>query len=565
MRAGRASLVVGGCALVAVAAFVLRARPSVAPVTPFPAVPAASSAAPAQTGLLVEVPGAGGIAFVQHLGDERMDNLLESVGSGGCVLDADGDGRMDVYLVDQGWRLGVSTAAPPSVPATNRLYRNRGDGTFEDVTARAGVGDDGFGFAALAADVDGDGDTDLFVLNEGSNRLYLNRGDGTFTDGTARSGLADERCSVAGAFFDAEGDGDLDLYVGNYVAFDPIYRLHYAPDNFPGPLAYTAQDDALYLNRGDGTFEDVSATSGIAVRPGRAMGVSALDYDGDGRTDLFVANDASANFLFHNEGGGRFREVGSEAGVAYGAQGETTAAMAGAVGDVDEDGRPDVLVTDSAYGALYRNLGNGRFQDRARGAGIAARAASFPHWGGGLFDLDLDGHLDVFMVGGDMHHRTGRSNLLLLGKGDGTFEDGRSLAPEALAAERPGRGALVADFDDDGDLDALITHVAEAVVLLRNQGVSGRHGSTLALTARPPGRCAVGALVTVEVGARRRTWRCELPTGYLAQQDPRLHVGLGEAGSIDRVEVRWPDGAVESWRGLAAGRVHRLSQGAGTP
>lgn len=579
MSAGRLPLLVGGGALVAAAALLLRGgcAPSASPTgtgAPAPAAPAAALLAardggPAAEGgagaLLAEVPGAGGLAFTHHLSDGRMDTLLESVGSGACVLDADGDGRMDVYLVDMGWRRGVSKGEPPAALPGNRLFRGRGDGTFEDVTERAGVGDTGFGFGALAADVDRDGDTDLYVLNDGPNRLYRNRGDGTFEDATERSGLGDPRCSVAGAFFDLEGDGDLDLYVGNYVAFDPVYTLHYAPDGFPGPLAYAAQPDALYENQGDGTFRDVTAAAGAAVPPGRAMGVTALDADGDGRTDLFVANDASANFLFLNRGGGRLEEVGVEHGVAFGAQGETTAAMAGAAGDVDGDGWADLLVTDSAFGALYRNRGRGRFEDRARGAGVAAALASWPHWGAALVDLDQDGALDLFAVGGDLHHRTGRPNLLLLGRGDGTFADGTDLAGAALRAERPGRGLLVLDPDDDGDLDLVVTHVAEPPVLLRNAGRPGRHGITLSLEASPRGRSAVGAVLTAVAGGRTQVRRLELPTSYLAQHDPRVHLGLGAATSVERLEVRWADGSVDTWRGLEADRAHTLRQGGGRP
>jgi hypothetical protein len=510
-----------------------------------------------------DVTEATGIRFVQHVGDGLMNNIVESVGSGGCLLDADGDGRLDVYLVDQGWKEGVSDPPAPAFRPTNRLFHNRGDGTFEDVTARAGVGDDGFGISVAAADYDNDGDVDLYVLNDGPNRLYRNRGDGTFEDVTAAAGVGCDLCSVAGTFFDADGDGLLDLYVGNYLTFDPSYKLHYAPDVYPGPLAFNAQADVYYHNQGDGTFVDRTAGSGFDVLPGRAMGVVATDFDGDGRTDVFVANDASANFLFHNEGGGRFREVGLESGVAFGFHGEATAAMAAAIGDVDGDGLPDMHVTDAAYGSLYRNLGGLRFQDLIRVSGIAPISGQWVSWGGGFLDYDLDGDLDLFLVDGDLHHPTGRPDLLLENRGADGFVDASAGAGAYFRAELLGRGGLIGDLDDDGQLDVVVTTIGDRAVVLRNRGEPGRHWVTLALEGRTANRDAFGATVVVEAGGK--TYRRVLcaPACYVGQGDKRLHFGLGDANEVTRLEVTWPGGAHAVFEHVPVDRIHRVVEGEG--
>jgi hypothetical protein len=516
-------------------------------------------------GLLRDATARSGLTHVHHVGDGKLDNLVEAVGAGGCVLDVDGDGRLDVYLVDQGWHRDVSTGPASDVTARSALFRNVGDGRFEDVTEKAGVGDPGFAFGAIAGDVDGDGRTDLYVYGLGPNRLYRNVGDGRFEDVTAKAGVGDPRASVAAAFLDADHDGDLDLYVGNYVTFDVEYRLHYAPDGFPGPLAFAPQPDAFYRNRGDGTFEDATSASGIdRIAPGRAMGVSVLDADGDGHPDLYVANDASANFLFLNDGRGRFREAGVASGTAFGFHGEATSSMAGAVGDVDGDGRPDLLVTDGAFGSLYRNLGGGTFQDRVRAAGFAQHASAWAHWGAVLGDFDADGALDVFAAAADLHYATGRPDLLLRNRGDGTFEDLAEQGGPYFRRETVSRAALALDADDDGRLDLLVTRVGAGPVFLRNAGVPGRHGVTIALVGAPPAQDAVGARVVVEAGGRRTERVHQLATGYLGQHDPREHFGLGTAAKVDRLEVTWPDGTVTTRTDLAADRVHRIEQGGPT-
>lgn len=512
--------------------------------------PAAGQApAAAASGFFEDVTARSGLSAEHRTPDGRMDDLLESVGAGAIALDFDGDGRLDIYFPLQG---------------ANRLYRNLGGMRFEDVTARAGVGHEGHGFSAAAADHDGDGDVDLFVFNRGPNVLYRNKGDGTFEDVTERAGIAGTACSVAGTLFDADGDGLLDLYVGNYVTFDPSYKLHYAPDAFPGPLAFAAEDDVLYRNKGDGTFENVTAKSGLDLLPGRAMGVVATDFNGDGRTDVFVANDASANFLLLGEEGVRFREAATEAAVAFGFHGEATGAMAGAVGDFDLDGLPDMHVTDTRYGSLYHNLGQGRFRDRARTSGIASISGQWVSWGGGFLDYDNDGDVDLLLINGDLHHPTGRPDLLLENVGGGRFEDASTRGGPYFRRELLGRGGVLADFDDDGGIDVLLTTIDGPPVLLHNRREDAHHWIKLSLLAAKQ-RSALGAVVTLKAG--ERTWKqtLHLPSGYLAQNDPRLHFGLGTAAKVDRLEVRWPDGKVTQHAGLAVDQVHVLHESDGGP
>ncbi len=509
----------------------------------------------------LDVTAAAGLDFLHQVGDELMNNIVESLGSGAAWLDADGDRDLDLYLLNQGWLKGVS-GGPRGESAANRLYRNRGDGTFEDVTRRAGTGDTGYGYAVAVGDVDNDGDADLYVANCGANRLYVNRGDGTFRERAAEAGVDDERCSAGATFLDADGDGRLDLYVANYLVFDPDYTLHYAPDVYPGPLAYAAEGDALYRNRGDGSFEDWTTHAGIdAVPAGRAMGVVATDFDLDGRPDLFVANDASENFLFRNIGDGEFEETAVLSGAAFGFYGEATGAMAGSVGDLDNDGLPDILVTDTTYGSLYRNTEDLLFEDLVVSSGLAALSGQWVSWGGGFFDFDNDADLDALLVNGDLKHPTGRPDLLLENTGDGKFVSGEG--GDYFATARLGRGGSFADFDDDGDLDVLITNLDDAPVLLRNDWPAPGHWLRLGLVGTVGNRDGFGAIVTVE--ADGRSWRRvhHAASGYLTQNDPRLHFGLGGATRVDRLEVIWPAGSRQTFEDLEVDQPYTVTEGEG--
>ena len=510
---------------------------------------------------LRDVLAGSGIDYRHVLVDGKLDSLIESVGLGVLTFDYDGDGQQDIYFVDQGWREGVTDGAAPKNARGNRLYRNLGNMRFADVTEAAGVGDTGYGFMAIAADLDDDGDQDLYVLNDGPNVLYTNDGDGTFTDTTTAAGVGGDACSVGGAVIDADGDGRLDLYVGNYVTFDPSYKLHYSPDVFPGPLAFEPQADVLYVNKGDGTFTDGTKRAGLDIPAARAMGVSVIDANGDGRLDLYVANDATANFLFVAQGDGRFAEVAAQSGVAYGVQGEATAAMAAAVGDVDNDGKADMHVSDSGYGSLFHNAGNGLFVDRVIASGIAAPSGSWASWGGGFLDYDLDGALDLYLANGDLHRATGRPDLLFHGRGDTHFDDESTAAGAWFRAERMGRGAALADLDSDGRMDVVVCHIHDAPALLHGRAPVGRHFVTLDLRAKPGNANSYGARVTVTAGERTHAETHVPRCGYLGQGDPRMLIGLGDATRVDRVEIVWPDGETQTFEGLDADRVYVVPQG----
>lgn len=508
----------------------------------------------------LDVTEAAGLDFVHEVGDGYMDNIIESLGSGAAWLDADGDGDLDIYLVNQRWLEGVSSAPRSNSKPSNRFYLNAGNGTFQDATEYARVGDSGYGYAAAAADIDNDGDQDLYVANCGENRLYVNRGNGVFDEVSRKAGVADSRCSAGATFLDADGDGFLDLYVANYLVFDPDYRINYAPDVYPGPLAYEAQADALYRNQGDGTFADASASLGIDVTPGRAMGVVSADFDLDGKPDIFVANDASQNYLFRG-GSASFAESAVEMGAAFGFYGEMTGAMAGSVGDIDGDGLLDILVTDTTHGSLYRNTGDALFEDTVVSSGLAPISGQWVSWGGGFFDFDNDGDLDVLQVNGDLKHPTGRTDLLLENLGEGSLEvaDGGPY----FSQERLGRGGCFADFDNDGDVDVLITNLGDRPVLLRNELDNGNHWLVLELVATEGNRDALGARVTVRAGDGEWIRQRHAPSGYLTQSDARLHIGLGDVSEIDSVEIVWPNGESEIIEDIEVDGIRTVTQGAG--
>ena len=566
-----------------------------------PALCSADDGAPA--GVFTDVTATSGIDFVHTFGDDDMSNLVESSGYGVCLFDADGDGRLDVYLVNGTVMRGVSDPAPPSgeekEPAaaadlpTNRLYLNRtapgGDLRFEDVTAAAGVGDTGFGMGCVAGDLDGDGDRDLFVTNYGPNRAYRNDGPDEngvphFTDVTEAAGLGDPAWGMGAALLDYDGDGRLDLYVGNYVRFDPSYRAFYTTDRFPGPLAYPGSPDRLYRNRTESPdawrFEDVSEAAGIANPEGRAMGVGVSDVDGDGRPDVFVSNDAMANALFRNLGDGRFEDVAPTSGVAYSENGDATAAMGVEFGDLDGDGAPEIFVPDMSFSTLYRPEPGGLYHDRSRQWGLALAAAQYVGWSGHLIDYDLDGRLDLFMTTGDLHDIEPTEDILLHNEGGDRLVDAAAEGGEHFRQPTMGRGAAVGDLDNDGDPDLVLNVLAGPAVVLRNDqerlhpGQPGNHWLGVRLAGRPGNPDGIGAVVTVETATAdaatpgeegpptlRQLRDVRAGSGYLSCSDPRALFGLGAATEALRVSVRWPSGAVTTREHVPADRYVTVEEG----
>lgn len=524
---------------------------------------AASGAAAGDLPKFANVTQEAGIAYTHSFGDETLSNIIESTGAGCAMFDYDNDGFLDIYLLNGCYMKGLSDVRSRALDGklTNALYRNNGNGTFTDVTARAGVGDKGFGMACAAADIDNDGDLDLFVANYGSNVLYRNNGDGTFADVTEGSGLEDDRWQIGSTFLDYDNDGFVDLYVGNYLVFDPNYNLYYAPDNFPGPLAYHGQQDRLYHNNGDWTFTDVTEKAGIVAPEGRAMGVSAADLDNDGDMDIMVANDAMANSLYRNDGKGAFTDIGLESGTAFSAGGDSTSAMGMGFGDFDRNGWMDMFVPDMGYKCVYMNLGGGLFEDRAVAMGVASSCGQYISWAGEVFDYDHDAWPDVLMINGNAHKMFSEEAVLLRNIEGRRFEDVSGDSGSFFTDEKyVGRGAASGDMDNDGDVDAVILNLGGPAILLRNEGGTGNHWLGVKLVGTRSNRCGIGARVTVMTGEVSQIQDIKAGSGYLSMSDLRANFGLGSAPKADRVEVRWPNGTLQSLENVKADQYITITE-----
>ena len=427
-----------------------------------------------------------GLDFVHSIGDDDLTNIIQSDGGGAAFLDFDQDGFIDIYVCSGTWLEGVSKSEKPSEMPGNHLYRNRGNGTFEDVTKKAGVSGPWYSMGAVAGDFNNDGYPDLFISNYGPNVLLKNNDNGTFTDVTKRANVAGgNECSVGAVWFDYDNDSFLDLYVGNYLAFDPNYKYYYAPDGFPGPMAYDAQKDILYHNNGDGTFEDVTEKMGIKDIDGRAMGVGAADYDDDGFIDIFVANDHTLNYLWHNDGGKGFTDKGTMSGTAFSQAGEATVSMSVDFADYNNDGLLDLFVSDDTYCSLYENLGNGVFSDRGVSSNISMQAAQFVGWSSSFVDYDNDGDVDIFKTNGALKHLYGQEDQIFENQGNGKFKDVSLELGSYFSEEYVGRGACLGDYDNDGDLDIFIVNLNSRAVFLRNN--KGNQNNWLML--RPGRHC----------------------------------------------------------------------------
>ncbi len=482
-----------------------------------------------------------GIDFVLRNGATPEKRQIETMAGGVALFDYDGDGLLDVFFTNGATQPGLLKDSPAW---WNRLYRNRGQGVFEDVTARAGVRGEGFSMGAAVADYDNDGHADLFVAGVGRNILYRNRGDGSFEDVTTKAGIHSEPWSVSAGWFDYDGDGLLDLFVVNYVAWDPVKepicqdprsreRLHCHPDN------YTGLPNTLYHNNGDGAFTDVSAASGIGRYIGKGMGVAFADYDGDGRLDVMVTNDTQPNFLFHNEGGGRFREVGLLAGIAYNDDGRALSSMGVDFRDVDNDGRPDLFITALAHETypFYRNLGKGLFGDATYRTRIGAATVATTGWSAGIYDFNNDGRKDLFAANGDLNDAR-NLNIALAQRAGGAF-DAFAIGPPALH-----RGAAFGDFDNDGRVDAVVARIGEKPLLLRNTSVRQNHWLGLRLVGRRGNRDAIGAQAHLRTASGEQWNQVTTAVGYASSSDVRVHFGLGGETKAT-LEIRWPGGATQ--------------------
>lgn len=498
--------------------------------------------------LFSDITASAGIRFRHSNGMAKAlhPNLLQTTGSGCGLFDYDGDGRLDLYLIDGDHGKGDG----------NRLYRNEGDGTFRDVTERAGVRGHGYGMGCAAADYDGDGDVDLYVANYGPNLLFRNNGDGTFSDVTKEAGVAVPQWSTVAAFFDANGDGHLDLYVGQYVKFNENSRQLCETAGVMGgcnPAEYESEHDVLFIGNGKGGFRDGTRLAGIRDENGRALGVLVDDFDADGRPDIFVANDGSANFLFHNQGGGRFKDVGVGAGIAYGLGGRGEASMGCDSGDYDADGHLDLVIGnfEGETSAVYRNLGQGLFQYATAPAGLATPTIPVLTFGIGFLDYDNDGDLDLAQANGHVHplietvdpeapYRQARQ--LFENLGSGTFRDASAQAGPEFTALTVGRGMAFGDIDNDGDVDIVTNNNGEAAVLLRNEAHTGNHWLGVSVTGAPPTYQPMGARVIVDAGGKRLVRTVRTSYSFASANDSRVHYGLGSHAGPVSVVVEWPGG-----------------------
>lgn len=517
---------------------------------------------PANNDYYQEIIKYSGIDFIHTIGDDHLSNLVESVGGGAAFLDYDQDGYLDLYLSNGNYteNLSMNEDNPPNTSSENRLYRNRGNGTFEDVTKKARVGDRGYGMGITVGDFDNDGYPDIYVSNYGPNVLYHNNGNGTFSDVTKNAGVGGNECSVGAVWMDYDNDGFLDLYVGNYIEFDPQYTYYYAPDGFPGPMAYEGQPDVLYHNRGDGTFEDVTRAMGVFDKDGRAMGVGAADYDNDGFVDIFVSNDHMVNYLYHNEGGTKFEERGIMSGVAFNQVGEATISMSVDFADYNNDGLIDLFVSDDAYCSLYKNEGNGVFTEMSYSAGIAVACGQFVGWASSFLDYDNDSDLDLFKVNGELKHLYGQEDQLFENIGNGKFIDVSIEQGAYFQEELVGRGACFGDYDNDGDIDVYIVNLNDHGALLRNNKGNQNNWISLYLIGETSNRDGIGARVTISSGGIKQYTQKKSSSGYLSQNDPRLHFGLGDNEMVESIEVIWPSGKVQVLENIKAGQFLTIKE-----
>ncbi len=523
---------------------------------------------------------AGLTAITVYGGKDTNKFLLETTGCGVAVLDIDNDGWLDLFIVNGSVLEGFPSGQVPM----GHLYRNRRDGTFEDVTAKSGIVQTGWGQAACSGDYDNDGADDLFVTSWGQNHLYRNRGDGTFEDVTIGAGLQTKkaRWGAGCAFLDYDRDGRLDLFAANYIDFD----LASAPvpesglcryKGLPvacGPPGLTGGKNVLYRNAGNGKFEDVSERSGITRANGTyGLGVSTLDFNDDGWVDLYVANDSNPSALYLNNKDGTFKDVGIEAGCAYSQDGKPQAGMGVAVGDYDRNGTVDLFKTNFAgdTSTLYANGGKGFCEDRTFSAGIGLNTR-WLGWGVAFVDLDNDGWLDVFIVNGHVYPEVERikteagykqRKVVYRNLGNGRFEDVSERLGPPVTTPAAGRGAAFADLDNDGDIDVVVNNIHAAPDLFRLDSPADAQWLTLKLVGTQSNRSAIGARVRLVGSGGTQVQEVRGGGSYYSQNDLRVHFGLGRS-TIERVEVRWPNGLEEQWTGLAPNAIVTLKEGSGT-
>lgn len=522
-----------------------------------------------------DITAASGIDFTHDHGGSGRKYLVEIMGAGGCALDYDGDGWTDLYLVQSGWIPGTDAVARSG---RNRLFRGLGNGAFVDVTAAAEAGDTGHGMGAACADYDNDGHTDIFVVNFGLDALLRNNGDGSFADVTAAAGIDSPLWGSSATFFDADGDGWLDLYVANYLDFTVDRHVDCGRPSqgilsYCHPDVYEMAPDVFFRNRGDGSFEELTAGAGLTDTSGKGLGVVAADLTGDGWPDLYVANDATPNFLYRNLGDGAFEEAGLYLGVSHNEEGKTEAGMGTDVGDVNGDGWLDIFVTNlsNETNALYLG-GEALFTYATRSVGLHAPSYLFVGFGTDLLDLDNDGDQDIVVTNGhvidnieltDDAQTFRQPGQVFVNDGRGNFRQLPADSVGELSHQRVGRGTITLDHDHDGRLDLLVTYNNDAARLFHNRWPAAGGWLQVQMSVGPCARPTVGARATVTTPTTAMVDETKVGSSYQTSGDPRLHFGLGDHETAERLTVRWPGGLSQSFRGLPAGHRYLLARPCG--
>ncbi|MEE2777230.1 MAG: CRTAC1 family protein [Acidobacteriota bacterium] len=525
----------------------------------------------------VEISAESGLEFRHYAGAGLETPMPAIMGSGAAVFDAEGDGDLDVFLINGGERFPADRGP---AGAANALFLQQTDGSFVDATTDSGLGDDRYGMGAAAGDIDNDGDTDLFVSNWGRDSLYLNDGSGHFRDITDRARVGDEGWSTSAVFCDVDGDGLLDLFVARYVDYDPgtECRVEGGRVDYCGPVRFEGLSDRLYRNRGDGRFEDRSRSSGIATLADAGLGVLCHDFDADGQLDLYVANDADPNHLWTNQGDGRFVEDALLVGLAFNRYGVAEGGMGVVIGDLDGDADADVFVSHliEETNTFYENRNDAGFEDATGTSGLGVASIPYTGFGDALADLDNDGDLDLVVVNGAVKQRPttlahpatslhlyAEPNSLLENVGGGRFLDVTGETGAWGESVEVSRGLVAADLDRDGDLDLLTTQIEGRARLWRNDGGNSSGWIEVVLDDLEHGG-SPGAQVVAHVGELRLLRLVQASGGYLTSSPLSVWFGLAAAEKVDRFEVRWPDGTRESFPGAAARQTVTLARGTGT-
>ncbi|MGZ4815699.1 MAG: CRTAC1 family protein [Terriglobales bacterium] len=520
--------------------------------------------APAPAIRFEDTTAASGIHFTHSIGSAKLGSLLEATGSGCVWFDYNNDGLEDLYVLSgKPLENGIHPfplKQQPADPPHNHLYRNDGKGKFTEVTDDAGVAANIYGMAAIAADFDNDGFTDLFVTGYGRAILYRNKGNGTFEDVTEKAGIKVSGWAISSAWLDYDKDGCLDLFVGRYVKFDPKYRAYYAADNYPGPLDYEADTNLLFHNNCDGTFTDVSEKSGIAAFKGRTMGVTAFDYDGDGYPDIYVSNDKTENFMFHNKRNGTFEEVATDLGVAYGQNGESTSSMGPIFADIDNDGLFYLWVTDSKDNRLMKFNSKDHFEDKSADSGVSQVTGQYVSWASGIYDFDNDGLLDIMIFHGGLIHMVPQEHSILRGLSKTKFDDVSNAAGSVLNVKTVARGGCFGDYDNDGRVDAFMVNLGAPGTLLHNTSMNAGHWLTVQLKGTKSNRDGIGAVLELTAGGRKQVAKRFAGSGYLSQDDGRIHFGLGTVTKVDKLVVHWPSGQDQTIENPAIDRIIRVEE-----